>query len=675
MWTPGIHGQRPMKDDTKNRGKVNDMKIPHWLKYGLCLLLLAVLLGGCIGLAQTDQPVSLHSAGNAVEARSLADLYEQTETEHIYRLNTIDTRGYGMDDAFMKDGYILLIMRELASMERQAGRESIMPVRKMILFPVYRPEAAVSKDMTEFEGTYDLLAGGRVLTTAWDGSYTLYDANLQPLYTEEAGIGTSVGATDAGDLWYYTKEGEFVLHREGKPVGAVRAEGLSPGSYKGTRGTKVYFSMFDQAYDDALIVVDTQDWSCGEWNILYDSYSVSSDMLYYWSDDKWYIAGLDDTLTVKAFPKKYDNESLADMDERYLIGEMAVFDYDAEVMRENLCVYDMQTGALCEEKSSRELTPYAVSVCDYDQAMLLYETHDEKLEIQGMYLWEIIGAEADGQAQTCETIDFHVDQERVDELVREIGQEYGVTVYYDQEHLTAYSSNYDLMACSDTKQLGYMLCRLKECMAEYPKGIFEEMKCDDIRNIVICLCDSHIRTDEYSIEKAAGTVTKKGDTLRMSLDVHYWADLRKTFLHENTHMMEYRMEEEMKKISRRNYVQYWYVELNAPDCPPIQSYIWERTPENMKGVYDGDPENAWYIDWYAKCTISEDEARTMENGIYSTSAHYYTSPHIDRKSRFLLGMLRQAFPCVKNSQEPVFWEQRTGIVDLYQEFPDFIGQQ
>lgn len=68
----------------------------------------------------------------------------------------------------------------------------------------------------------------------------------------------------------------------------------------------------------------------------------------------------------------------------------------------------------------------------------------------------------------------------------------------------------------------------------------------------------------------------------------------------------------------------------------------------------------------------EDRARTMDRGIHSRNEKYYQSPHINKKLRFLNALIREVFPCVQHSQE-VFWEARTGIVDLYKEFPDFAG--
>lgn len=641
------------------------MKIKKCIVFGVLMLALTVMLCAC----------NTSETGTA-EAFSLDNLYGKTDIDNIYKLNTIDTEGYGMEAAYLRDGYILLLMRDFSEQGcmNEFGTEYLLDSGKMVLFPVDKPDAAVSMNVERYENRYTLLADGTVVETGWDGSYVLYNSKLEEVYKETANCGTFLGASDDGDLWFLTEDSAFVLYRDGKQLQTVQTEGMNHGRYEGMRGDSACFSMYNTYYGDTFVSINMKDWSCSESHLLYDTYDSFNGMLSYISDDKWYIANIEAPYTVTAFTKSYSDEKAWKVDDKYLIGQ--VFDYDdsSETSRQDYCIYDMQNGGLCDEKSSSELSKYEVSMHAYDKGLILFEECDEKRATQGLYLWDISGMTAKEPAKTYETIDYNVDQKRVDELTQEIYDKYGVTVYYDAEHLKEYSTDYDLLECSDTELIGRTLLKLKECMAEYPDGFFRELKGESISKVVFCLCDRHDRIDEYTIDDAVGTVETIGDAHRMSLDVHSWSDLRKIFLHENTHMMVSRLEEEMPKVSDKYYVEYWFTELNSPDCPSMQSYIWERTDENLKGVYDADPDNAWYIDWYSKCTVNEDEARIMENGIYSASAYYYDSPHIDKKSRFLNAIIREAFPCVKNSQEPVFWEQRTGIVDLYREFPDFVGQ-
>lgn len=637
----------------------------RYIKCGIWMLALMVMLCAC----------SNTSGQKADEAYSIADLYEQTEIDNIYRLNTVDTDGYYVEAAYLRDGYILLKMQDFSEQgyEGEFGTEHLLDSGKMLLFPINKPDAAVSLAVDRFERAYTLLAGGRMMVSDWDGSYTIYDSSMKEICSEES-CGSFFGDSDQGDLWFMTEDPAFALHRDGKLIQTISAEGTPFGSYVGACDGKAYFAMYDDDYNEVYVTVDPEEGSCDIGLLPSNIYESADGRFNYTSEDKWYIAGIDDPYTVTAFTKLYSNECLRGIDDKYMVGEISNYDDSTQTFHQDYHIYDMRSGGLCETKSSSEISEYEMTVHDYDQGLILFETHNKELATQGMYLWDISSMSAEEPAKAYETVNLHMDQNYVDAAVQEIYDQYGVRVYYDREHLKQYSTSYDLLECTDTELLGRALYTLKECMAEYPDDFFQEIKGETYREVVFCLCDKHEQIDEYSVESVSGEVTSIEDTLRMSLDVHYWTGLRRIFLHENTHMMGFPMGEKMFSFGSRDYVEYWFNELNSPDCPSMQSYIWEQTDENLKGIYDLDHENAWYIDWYSKCTLNEDQARIMENGIYSGSEQYYTSPHIDRKSRFLNALVREVLPCVKNSQEPVFWEQRTGIVDLYREFPDFVGQ-
>ena len=495
------------------------MKIKKYIVFGILALALTVMLCACNTSKQ-----------NADGAYSLADLYEQTEVDNIFKLNTVDTDGYYVENAYLRDGYILLKMRDFSEQgyESELGKEHFLDSGKVLLLPLNKPDAAVSLEVDRFESEYTLLAGGRMLVIGWDGSYTLYDSSMKEICSEE-NCGSFFGASDQGELWFMTEEDGFVLHRDGKQVRAISAEGIPFGSYVGTRDGKAYFSMYDDDYNDVYVTVDPQDGTCDKSFLPSGRYELSDGLINYTSEDKFYIAGIDDPYTVTAFTKPYSNESVRGMDENYLVGEVAVHDDSDQPFHHDYHIYDMHSGGLCEAKSNSEISEYEMMVHDYEQGLILFETHNKEMETQGMYLWDISGLSAEEPAKAYETVDFHMDQKRVEELVQEIYDQYGVSVYYDREHLKEYSTNYDLLECSDTVQLGRMLYTLKECMAEYPAGFFEEIKGETYREVVFCLCDKHARTDEYSYEDVSGTVDAIGDTLRMSLDVHYWDGLRRIF--------------------------------------------------------------------------------------------------------------------------------------------------
>lgn len=610
--------------------------------------------------------------------KSIADLYEATSSENIYKITQIATEGYGIEQAYLKDGYALLIMQEISEegYMNEIGLQYLLDNGKIVLLPIDRPEDAVSLEVERFDARYMLLADGNVLVAKFDGSYTMYNSKLEVVCQEEASGSSFLGASEDGDVWFFDREAaEFALHREGKLVQIIPAEGINFGNFEGKSGEIAYFSMYDEMYDRAFYSIDLKDYTFEERSILPADYDIRHNRIWYSATDQWYLADIASPLMITTFTKPYSEERALAMDDRFLIGENIIYDEQTGTYYQDYHVYDMQNGGLCDKKSSTELAECYVNMYDYDQGIILFSDFNEKHETKGLYLWDISGSTAQEAASDYDIVDYFIDEERLEAMTQEIYDRYGVEVYYDQEHLNEFSSSYELSVSTNLVQIGCTLIMLKEHMAEYPEGFFEELKADKFQRVVYCLCDRYYRTDMYSIENPAATAGEEGDELRMTIDVHNWQTLRGTFLHENTHLMESRFEKFCYETFEKDFNPYWYTELNSLECPSMQSYIWDHTEENLKGVFNAnDLENSWYIDAYSKSTMNEDKARIVENGINPASALYYESPHIDRKSRFMNALIREAFPCVKNSQEPVFWEERTGIVDLYQEFSDFTGQ-
>lgn len=236
------------------------MKIRQWMKCGILMLALVLMLCSCGGIAQigsetqeknnTDKPSEINSQteGTATtETHSIADLYEKTAIDHIFRLNTINVDGYGVQEAYIEDGYVLLLMRDYSEQgyENEAGMQYLLNSGKMVLFPLQKPETMVSLDVDRLSFRYTLLADGAVLATDWDGSYTLYNSSLEEVHKENTSCGTFLGASDRGDIWFLTDESSFVLYRDGKQIQSVSTEGMRHGDYIGMHSGKAYFAMYN----------------------------------------------------------------------------------------------------------------------------------------------------------------------------------------------------------------------------------------------------------------------------------------------------------------------------------------------------------------------------------------------------------------------------------------------
>lgn len=372
------------------------------------------------------------------------------------------------------------------------------------------------------------------------------------------------------------------------------------------------------------LCVDLPGFAATEIHMLYDVLDVSHEAVCYYSEEFWYVAGLEDPQSVLAFTKPYSDEMMWQMDDCYLIGQHS--GSDAAGNGGNCyCVYDLGNGGLLVQVTGADLGEHDISMLAYDQGLILYADTDDsgtQPAVQ-LYLWDLRELPSPSFARYYKKLDFHIDQARIDDLIGILHNIYDINIYYDEAHLAGASNTYQLIVCTDPEKIGYALVMLRECMAEYPVGFFDEIRTAELPQVTYYLCDGHIPTRADAFKEAAATTGGSNSTISMTFDVHYWWEMRTLFLHENVHAMEKRLAAEAEKINQTDYKEYWREQLNSPQYPSMQSYVWDQTGDDQKGVYGYDSENVWYIDAYSKCAAVEDRARTLDRSIHSQNAKYY----------------------------------------------------
>lgn len=292
------------------------------------------MAGTCCGTTFGEN-IGAESAASATDY--LADLYEKTTIDRVYKLTNVDTEGYSVGAAYLKDGYVLLLMHDYSEegYESEYGVEHMMSSGKLLLFPLSHPDEAVSREIEQFQGQYGLLSGGRVITVDWDGDLTILDSKLEEMQKENLACREVLGSSDEGDIWVVTENSELVLYREGEAVKTIPAEGAVSGSFLCEREEKVYFSLYDECYNSFLISVNLTDDSIEKLGFLNISHELSGEWINYGSEDKWFLADIEDPYTVTAFDKPFSNEYVWKLDDNYLIGTSAYLD-EAENYRQNI---------------------------------------------------------------------------------------------------------------------------------------------------------------------------------------------------------------------------------------------------------------------------------------------------------------------------------------------------
>ena len=624
----------------------------HFLKKYRCVIAVVLLLGTLAACesSKTDivslpekesNPAGEHSEtvqDTTPGENKNAVVLEPAGVDRVNRIANLDMEGYIADQGWMRDGYILISFHQIsdhAASEEDSEEIAYMGesalTRKLLLFSPERNMEPVMLEVSGYDNGYLLLNDGQVLEYQYGEGYRIYDAHFLLLYTYDQTAGVLQRMTEAGELWFYTYDSRLVLHKDGKVLREVSAEGTTQ-------------------YDNVL-----------------------GGYINYNSEDTWYLASVENPDEVIAFTREYVNEYAFGIDEKHLLTNYLIYDSEKDRFTENAYVYDMTNGGLCASISSSMYgEDYSFTSLAYGDEKLLYQVRNDDCSVVELYLWDIEGLHADTPAAFYEKQNYDFNQERVNALIREICESYSVEIYYKEENLSEFIGTYDLVPAENISDIGKALLRLRQCMAEYPKGFFEDLKGENYDSLIFYLCGEHVRKWDGSIENAVATGGQVGNSLVLSYSVHSWSSMRTLLLHEMMHLMEAQIIEKTFN-DQISYETYWEKNLNVPEYPYLYSYNYEDEAESGKGVFGTDSEHAAFINAYSRTFPIEDRATILEYQLNSNNSYYFNAPILNQKARFLTGIIRETFPSVKNSDEEVFWEHMTGIVDLTKEFPDYVN--
>jgi len=700
------------------------MKCKKITALSLALMMLLSLLAGCsreepAGVQRkpkqeetpAETPAPEPEPELPPEPQNVSEVYEAALLEKVYRITQLDLEGYVVEGGSLRDGRVLLELRQVSSdleeggyefhseenteggeLDGSSSEEDEYPLYdefgeyyydvepdwnlpgKIVVFPLLHPEQAAVKEIVGYDQSYRLLAGGQVMEYTYDRGYKIYDSAFSPVCSRAgSGYFSCVGDTDEGALWYHV-EGSRLEKYLGEETLLSIAVDEETYAYDllGEANGKAYFTFSGGDFNTYLSYVDLSDGSYHtEGSFSY--YPISHNgRLSYNSEDRWQVATPEAPEVITEFTKPYSDESCFLLDENYLLGLLGYCDTETDTYLEDLHVYDLSNGGMCGALTTRSFEGHHIGFLDYeDGVVLIRDIKPEDGSCLGLYLWDISDLHAETPAKVYRRVNYQVDETDIEPLAQKIRDAYKVSVVYDAEGIKAYTGNYDLVPCSDTAVLGKTLILLEEWMSEYPAGFYEDLRRDENTELVIYLCEGHLKNSDYSLTTPSATTSSLANCLQMSIDVTYWYSLRRTLLHETMHLIENRLDD-LTFNDLYFYWEYWNLELNSSDYPSLYTYSDDMFDEAYyTGTYSSAGDEAWYIDSYAKSTPMEDRARVFEQLIYSAGECYWECEHLNNKARFLCGMVREFFPSVSSSEAPVLWEQYIGIVNLQKEFPDY----
>ena len=250
----------------------------HFLKQNLCVIAAVLILGTLTACesSQTDissQPEkesnSTGEDSEAVQDTTLEEdknaiIFEPTEVDRVNRIANLNMEGYIADQGWMKDCYILIFFHQIS--DHAASEEDSEEIAyiaesaqrmKLFLFSLESTSEPAMREVHGYDNGYLLLNDGQVLEYQYGKEYRIYDEHLQLLYEYDQTAGALQGVTEEGELWFYTNDSRLVLHKDGKVLHEVEAEGTTNGgTYLGESEGKALFRLTNSEFDSVNAFVN-----------------------------------------------------------------------------------------------------------------------------------------------------------------------------------------------------------------------------------------------------------------------------------------------------------------------------------------------------------------------------------------------------------------------------------
>lgn len=300
---------------------------------------------------------------------------------------------------------------------------------------------------------------------------------------------------------------------------------------------------------------------------------------------------------------------------------------------------------------------------DEERGLVFFTTGNDG--VLHLYAWDYANDTADDTESVFvkhDTIPSWIEEKR-----RDFEERYGMSMYLGSE-VFASEFDYRLTICQDWQQVSDAIDVLDEVFANYPEGLFEQLKFDGIRKLAVYLCNGFEKQYSYSADDAIALACYFNYERALALDLNYSYCLKRTIIHEISHWIDGRIESASYFGKCTDYEEQWKT-VNPEGYNYKNSYVSGST--KWKYIYDyADKEDAYFCDDYSQTYPGEDRARCFEYLMYGDeeewSSEYMSAPHIREKLRMYFSYIREAFDD-STWPEMTSWEQKLSeYTELYE---------
>ncbi|MGN0113887.1 MAG: hypothetical protein ACI396_01015 [Acutalibacteraceae bacterium] len=249
------------------------------------------------------------------------------------------------------------------------------------------------------------------------------------------------------------------------------------------------------------------------------------------------------------------------------------------------------------------------------------------------------------------------------DLIKSAQEKYNISIKLPKKTSEIPIDDYKFEIKQQTVSKNLAIRELCGYMSKFPSGFFSELKTKyDILIDLYPVTKISDSNDNPIDGVTAGVTAARGDCTVTSIAMTVSSGLMKqTFAHELTHVLEPVFENYFTEKDDW----YMWTKLNPDgfDYDYTYDYYFDNTDESTIEYtyqYDGDVNDAYFYDRYAKTFEREDRARIFENLFIAcdseTSADWLRSPHLMKKAELICKIIRESFTSVSGS-DSVYWEQ------------------
>ena len=249
------------------------------------------------------------------------------------------------------------------------------------------------------------------------------------------------------------------------------------------------------------------------------------------------------------------------------------------------------------------------------------------------------------------------------DLIKSAQQNYNISIKFPKDTSEIPIYDYEFENDHQTVAKNLALRELCEYLSLFPSGFFSELE-TKYNTIIDLYPVSEISNDgDNPIDGVTSNLSTELNSCGVSSVAITVSPvlMKQTLAHELTHVFELTFNEYFNSIN--DWDKWTKLNPDGFEYDNTYDYYFSDSDESTIDYtyqYDGDPNDAYFYDRYAKTFEIEDRARIFENLFTAsdseTSAEWLRSPHLMKKAELICDMLHTGFKSV-SSADSVYWEQ------------------